>query len=149
MNPSERRFVSLADAIREPNPWTNNEWLCRPDVVAADKLLLVRANMDGMHCHPFHHHPHREEIIYVVYGQAEQWVGQERRILRPGEMAHIPAGVVHATYNPHPEPLVFLAILSPAKLPADLAAVADPCDVSTLEPWASLRRGLPECRTRA
>ena len=74
MNPAERRFVQIADALREPNAWTNNEWLCRPDLVAAEKLLLVRANMDPMHCHPFHFHPHREEIIHVVYGRAEQWV---------------------------------------------------------------------------
>jgi len=147
--PPDRRFVQIADALREPNAWTNNEWLCRPDLVAAEKLLLVRANMDPLHCHPFHHHPHREEIIYVIYGRAEQWVGNEHRILGPGEMAHIPAGTIHATYNPHVEPLVFLAILSPAKLPDALAAVPDPQDVSTQEPWASLRKNLTPCRTRS
>jgi quercetin dioxygenase-like cupin family protein len=142
-----RRFVQIADAIREANDWTNNEWLCRPDLVAAEKLLLVRANMAPMHCHPFHCHPHREEIIYVVYGRAEQWVGREHRILRAGEMAHIPPGVVHATYNPHAEPLVFLAMLSPAKLPADLSAAPDPHDVSGEAPWATLRKGMTPCRT--
>ena len=146
-SPEHRRFVQIAEAIRETNPWTNNEWLCRPDVVGADKLLLVRANMDPMHCHPFHLHPHREEIIYVIYGRAEQWVGNEYRILRAGEMAHIPPGTIHATYNPHREPLVFLAILSPAKLAADLAVVPDPQDVSTQEPWASIRQGRPDCKT--
>lgn len=149
MLPQDRRFVQIADALRETNAWTNNEWLCRPDLVAAEKLLLVRANMDPMYCHPFHHHPHREEIIYVVYGRAEQWVGEEKRILGPGEIAHIPPGTVHATYNPHAEPLVFLAMLSPAKLPQDLAAAPDPCDVSAQEPWASLRKGLPACLTRS
>lgn len=148
MSPLDCRFVQLAEVAREPNLWTNNEWLCRPDLVAAEKLLLVRANMDPMHCHPFHYHPHREEIIHVVYGQAEQWVGNEYRILRAGEIAHIPPGVVHATYNPHPEPLVFLAILSPAKLSDELAAAPDPFDVSTQEPWASLRKSLTPCRTR-
>lgn len=144
-----RHFVQIADAVRETNAWTNNEWLCRPDIVGAEKLLLVRANMAPMHCHPFHHHPHREEIIYVIYGRAEQWVGQEHRILRAGEMAHIPAGTVHATYNPHAEPLVFLAILSPATLPAHEAAAPDPFDVSAQEPWASLRKGLTACVTQA
>lgn len=148
MSSTPRRFVQIADAIREPNAWTNNEWLVRPDIVEADKLLLVRANMDPMFCHPFHYHPHREEIIHVVYGRAEQWVGNEHRILRAGESAHIPPGVIHATYNPFAEPLVFLAILSPAKLPDDLAAVADPHDVSTQEPWASIRKGMPACKVR-
>lgn len=141
------RFIQIDDAARETNPWTHNEWLCNPDLVDADKLLLVRANMDPNHCHPFHYHPHREEIIYVIYGRAEQWVGKERRILKAGEMAHIPPGVVHATYNPHQEPLIFLAILSPAKLPDDIANDPDPVDVSREEPWASVRKGLKECKT--
>lgn len=148
MSSTPRRFVQIADAIREPNAWTNNEWLVRPDIVDAEKLLLVRANMDPMFCHPFHYHPHREEIIHVVYGRAEQWVGNEYRILTAGESAHIPPGVIHATYNPFAEPLVFLAILSPAKLPDNLAAVADPQDVSTQEPWASIRKGMTACKVR-
>lgn len=147
MAPQDRRFVEFADAFREISPWTRNEWLCRPDIVAADKILLVRANMDPMHCHPFHFHPYREEVTYVLYGQAEQWVGKERRILRAGDMAHIPAGTIHAMYNPHGEPLVFLAILSPAHLPARQAGEPDPVDVSSQEPWASIRQGLPPCRT--
>ena len=149
MSNTPSRFTLLPDAARETNAWTNNEWLCRPDLVEADKLLLVRANMDPMHCHPFHFHPHREEIIYVIYGRAEQWVGEEYRILRSGEMAHIPPGVIHATYNPHKEPLVFLAILSPAKLPPDLAQVADPQDVAAQEPWCRLRDGMTPCKTLA
>ncbi len=83
----------------------------------------------------------------MIYGRAEQWVGEEYRILRPGEMAHIPPGVIHATYNPHHEPLVFLAILSPAKLPDDLAKVPDPIDASAEEPWTRLRGGMTPCRT--
>lgn len=147
MDATSRRFVPIADAIRETNPWTNNEWLCRPDVVAADKLLLVRANMDPGHCHPFHYHPHREEIIYVIYGRAEQWVGEDFRILGPGEIAHIPPGTIHATYNPHQEPLVFLAILSPANLSPDHANDPDPVDAGMQEPWRRLRaqRGLAKC----
>jgi quercetin dioxygenase-like cupin family protein len=140
-------FVQAADRVEEQNPWTLNHWLCRPDVVDAEKLLLVRAHMEPGHCHPFHFHPHREEIIYVVSGRAEQWVGDEYRILQPGEIAHIPAGTVHGTYNPHAEPLVFLAILSPAKLGGVEAEAADPTDVGQQEPWVSRRRelGLQEC----
>lgn len=149
MPPPERRFVAATEALRETNAWALSEWLCHPDLVAAEKLLLVRVNMDATHCHPFHHHPHREEIIYVLSGLAEQWVGTERQLLGPGEVAHIPAGMVHGTYNPHPEPLVFLAILSPAKLAEPAASAPDPVDVSGVEPWASLRRGLPPCSLRS
>ncbi|MBP7142574.1 MAG: cupin domain-containing protein [Opitutaceae bacterium] len=151
MSTTVRHFIQKSDTPNEPNAWTVNEWLCRQDLVAADKLLMVRANMEAMHCHPFHIHPHREEIIYVVSGRAEQWVGREYRILQAGEIAHIPPGTPHATYNPHDEPLVFLAILSPANLNTELAAAPDPQDVSPEEPWRSLRKNLslPVCRLRA
>jgi quercetin dioxygenase-like cupin family protein len=146
MSDSPKRFVQDSEPIRETNPWTHNEWLCRPDLVAAEKLLMVRATMPPRHCHPFHFHPHREEIIHVVSGRAEQWVGEEFRILGPGEIAHLPAGIVHATFNPFGETLVFHAILSPAKLPADQERDEDPRDVSRQEPWASIRSGMTPCR---
>lgn len=149
MSDVSRRFVQQGQQIHETNPWTRNEWLVRPDLVAAERLLMVRATMAPGHCHPFHRHPHREEIIYVLEGRAEQWVDGEHRILGPGEIAHLPAGVVHATYNPFAEILVFQAILSPAVLPPDLAGEPDPVDVSGEEPWASIRAGRPPCRTLA
>jgi quercetin dioxygenase-like cupin family protein len=54
--------------------------------------------------------------------------------LGTGDMAHIPRDVVHGTYNASKEPLIFLAILSPAKF--DGPALID---VHTDEPWRSLK----------
>ncbi len=138
-----RRFVTASETVTENSPFTLNAWMSRPDIVPCRELLMVRATMEPGRCHAFHHHPTREEIIYVVSGQAEQWCGREHRILHPGEMVLIPKGEVHGTYNPFREPVVFLAILSPAE-----AAEPSMVDVSTLEPWASIRAaaGLPSCR---
>src|SRR5207248_11357405 len=90
MNIETRRFVTLAETVRFQSPWTVEEWLCRSDIVQNEHLMLVRANMEAGRAHPFHHHPTREEIIYVISGRAEQWVGREYRALGPGEMAFIP-----------------------------------------------------------
>jgi len=81
----------------------------------------------------FHVHPGREEIIYVLEGEAEQWVGKEKRLLKPGEMAHIPKNTPHATYNIGRSLLKFLAILSPVEAEGEFAV-----DVSDHEPWRSL-----------
>jgi quercetin dioxygenase-like cupin family protein len=75
-----------------------------------------------------------EEIIYVLAGTAEQWVDREKRILRAGDIAHIPRDVVHGTYNAGGETLVFLAILSPATFSGPALV-----DVHEDEPWRSLR----------
>jgi quercetin dioxygenase-like cupin family protein len=134
MSDAPVRFVTAENLIVEESPWTLNHWLCRPDIVAAEKLMLVRAEMAPGKCHPFHRHPALEEIIYVVSGRAEQWVDREMKLLGPGDSAHVPVNVVHGTYNAGAEPLTFLAILSPAKF--DGPAMID---VSEEEPWKSLR----------
>lgn len=132
--PTDRRFVTAAEAVTELTPFTLNAWLSRPDVVPCQDLLLVRATMQPGDSHPFHCHPTREEIIYVLSGQAEQWCGESSRILTAGEMVLIPRGEVHGTYNPFREPVVFLAILAPAR--ADEPSVVD---MSGEAPWRDLR----------
>jgi quercetin dioxygenase-like cupin family protein len=131
---SDRRFVTLAEALKEEFKGRMNYWLCRPEIVAAERLQICQATLPAGEGHHFHTHPELEEAIYVLDGRVEQWVESEARVLGPGEMAHIPRGRVHATFNPTDRDAVILAILSPA-------AAAGPflVDVSGEEPWKSLR----------
>ena len=128
------RFVTGSEMQVEQLPWGPHEWLCRPGLTDAKDLLLVRVNMPPGKGHAFHRHPELEEIIYVLSGTAEQWVNREKKLLKAGELAHIPKDVVHGTYNAGNDTLVFLAILSPAKT-AGPALI----DVSMDEPWKSMR----------
>lgn len=128
------RFVTAADCNVEELPWGPHEWLAQPGLVDAEHLLLVRVTMPPGKAHQFHRHPEMEEIIYVLQGQAEQWVEEESRLLNPGEMAHIPRNIVHGTYNNSDAPLVFLAILSPAKFNGPALV-----DVSKETPWCDLK----------
>lgn len=127
------RFVSQAELQVEPSPWGPHEWLSRPGLTAAEHLLMVRVHMPPGRAHQFHRHPTMEEIIYVVSGTAEQWVDREKRLLVAGDVAHIPMGVVHGTYNAGSDTLVFLAILSPARFEGPALV-----DVHQEEPWRSL-----------
>ena len=128
------RFVTSQEMQVDQLPWGAHDWLCRRDIVDAEKLLLVRVHMPAGQGHAFHRHPEMEEIIYVLEGTAEQWVDREKKILTAGEMAHIPQDVVHGTYNAGAETLHFLAILSPAKIQGPALI-----DMSQEEPWRSLR----------
>jgi len=134
MPESEFRFVTEQEMQVEQFPWGPHDWLSRPGLTAAEQLLLVRVHMPAGEAHKFHRHPEMEEIIYVLSGTAEQWVDRERRILTAGQTAHIPKNVVHGTYNAGDEPLVFLAILSPAEIEGPALV-----DMSDEEPWKSLR----------
>jgi quercetin dioxygenase-like cupin family protein len=129
------RFVTSAEMQVEEAPWGPHQWLSRPGLTEAKDLLLVRVLMPPGQGHAFHRHPAMEEIIYVISGRAEQWVGEAARLLGPGETAHIPKDVVHGTYNAGDETLVFLAILSPAIF--DGPALVD---MSGEEPWNTLRQ---------
>ena len=59
-------------------------------------------------------HPQQEEIIFVLSGNAVSETETGRLDLHPGYVAHVPAGVVHATYNPYDEPCRCVIIKSPA-----------------------------------
>jgi quercetin dioxygenase-like cupin family protein len=135
------RFVTSGEMIVEELPWGPHEWLSRPGLTEAEELLLVRVRMPPGEGHAFHRHPAMEEIIYVVSGTAEQWVDRECRRLQAGDIAHIPADLVHGTYNGGEETLVFLAMLSPAKFEGPALV-----DVSAEEPWASLRGAQGQAR---
>ncbi|MCS7167661.1 MAG: cupin domain-containing protein [Gemmatales bacterium] len=128
------RFVTAQEMQVEQLPWGPHDWLCRPGLVEAEQLLLVRVHMPPGKAHQFHRHPEMEEIIYILEGTAEQWVDREKRILGPGEIAHIPKDVVHGTYNIGQQTLRFLAILSPARIKGPPLI-----DMSQEEPWKSLR----------
>jgi quercetin dioxygenase-like cupin family protein len=130
------RFVTAGTSRIERAAWGKHWWLSEPALTGTDLLTLVRVTMRPGKGHSFHHHPAREEIIYVVEGVAEQWVDREKRLLRKGECAFIPKGVVHAIFNSSKKPMTFLAILSPSEAPGPFLV-----DCYEEEPWRSLRPG--------
>jgi quercetin dioxygenase-like cupin family protein len=111
-----------------------HSWISRPELTGTEQIVLVRVEVEPGNGHPFHRHPTMEEIIYVISGRAGQWLEREHRFLGAGEAVFIPEDVVHSTYNAADEPLVFLAILSPARELDDSGMI----DVSAEEPWRSL-----------
>lgn len=131
-----KRFVTRAEMKVERLPWGPHDWLSRPDIVDAEQLLLVRVHMGKGKGHAFHRHPSMEEIIYVLAGKAEQWVGKEMRLLGPGDVAHIPRDEVHGTYNAGSGVLRLLSVLGPARCKGPALV-----DMSQQEPWSSIRDG--------
>lgn len=127
-------FITEAEALKEDFKGRTNFWMCRPEICESKDLQVCRAVLPAGEGHNFHTHPELEEVIYVLEGQVEQWVEEESRVLSPGEVAVIPAGVVHATFNPTDSDAVILAILSPGASEGPFAV-----DVSEEEPWCSLR----------
>ena len=77
-------------------------------------FYLVKVIMKKGDKHDFHRHPEMNEILYILKGRAEQWVEDEKQMLREGDSVYIDADVVHAIFNASTEDLEFLAILGPS-----------------------------------
>jgi quercetin dioxygenase-like cupin family protein len=129
------RSVTSAKARVELTARGKHWWLSEPGLTGTKQLTLVRVRMPAGQGHDFHRHPSQEEIIYVIDGIAEQWVGRRKRRLRAGEIAFIPKNEVHAIYNTSKAPMTFLAILSPARPRGPF--LIDCCED---KPWRNLRR---------
>lgn len=134
MADSKGQFFTKETTKVEELPRGVHHWFSRPDITESDHLIATRVDVPPGGGHPFHRHPTMDEVIYILDGQAEQWIEKESRLLGPGEAVYIPMNMVHATYNESDQPLSFLAILSPA---ADLEGSM--VYVSEEEPWRSLK----------
>ena len=55
-----------------------------------------------------------EEVYFVVRGECEMCLGQERRTLTGGQAVYIPPGTYHQITNVGDEPAVFLYVYGPA-----------------------------------
>jgi mannose-6-phosphate isomerase-like protein (cupin superfamily) len=60
-----------------------------------------------------HYHPKTEEIYYILSGSGEMRLGDEVRIVGPGDAIAISPGQVHQIANRGAETLVFLCCCAP------------------------------------
>ena len=134
------RYFFARDALcTEAVPQGQNEWINYPEVDEdVPGLFAARATILPGMGHDFHLHPEREEIIYILEGEIEQWVDTERSRLGAGDAVVVPAGRVHASFNIGPSCAVLFVVLTPARSEAPLAI-----DVSGRAPWNALRRSAP------
>lgn len=60
-----------------------------------------------------HYHPRTEEIYYILEGQGEMRLGNEVRLVGPGDAIAIPPGLVHQITNRGRETLKLLCCCAP------------------------------------
>lgn len=128
-------FTSSTEVRRQELDWGSLAWFSSPAASNAANLVVLEVVLKPACGHDFHKHPNQEEVIYVVEGEIEQWIDQDKRALRPGDSAFIDQDVVHASFNVGDKNAKLLAILAPCVGSEGYELV----DVAGLEPWASLR----------
>ncbi len=86
------------DAVpREKLAWGELAWYCSPKNAPMKQLVVIEVTLQPGHGHAFHRHRDQEEVILCLKGEVEQWVGEQKYILKPGDAVIIPAGGVHAS----------------------------------------------------
>ncbi len=107
-------FVEQKSLRRDPLDWGSIAEVSGPISNAAQQIVTLDVELNPGGGHNFHKHPRQEEVIYVLQGKIEQWVGKQMSILGPGDAAFIPADCVHASFNIGEVDAKVLAILGPA-----------------------------------
>ncbi|MBI4604483.1 MAG: cupin domain-containing protein [Planctomycetes bacterium] len=130
------KFILGATAETQEFDWGFFRWISRPSTTGAKSLVVCGVHVYPGKGHNFHRHPEQEEVIHVLDGEMEQWVGREKRVLGPGDSVFIPRDAVHASFTIGKRTLKVVAILGPCAGPEGYQLI----DVSGEEPWASLRK---------
>jgi len=74
-----------------------------------------------------HYHPQTEEIYYILSGQGRMRIGDEQRMVGPGDGIAIPPGAAHQIVNTAADTdLVFLCCCAPAYTHDDTVMVTFP-----------------------
>jgi len=60
------------------------------------------------------HNQEQEEIYFIVEGEGEMCLGEERRAIKAGQAAHIPSGVFHQLTNTGSTPMRMIYVYGPA-----------------------------------
>jgi quercetin dioxygenase-like cupin family protein len=130
------RYIIASETEQVVEDWGRLRWLSNPEATGAEKLTVIEVELAPGKGHDFHKHPAQEEVIYVVAGRVEQWVGEMKRELSAGDSVFIPANTVHASFNVGEGNARVIAILGPCAGPIGYEIV----DVASTEPWSTMRR---------
>jgi quercetin dioxygenase-like cupin family protein len=82
--------------------------------IGGDQVLLCRVTYQAGKSVPRHAHEHTEQVIAVVDGEVEVTVGDETRMLRPGDVCVMNRGVEHELHTT--SGVTFFEALSPVTL---------------------------------
>lgn len=82
-------------------------------LLQSDELTVIREKMPPGTAEQLHYHNKAQQLFYILSGEANFKIGDERITLSAGESLHINAGVSHFIANLSGNALEFLVISQP------------------------------------
>ena len=84
----------------------------RRRLVSGERVMLVEFHLDKGAVVAEHHHPH-EQVSHILSGKLEFSVGDQKKVMGPGEVLHIPSNLPHSVVAL--ESAVVMDIISPPR----------------------------------
>jgi len=129
------KFTIRSEVEPETLDWGQLRWLSNPPTTGAGQLTVIDVALVPGKGHNFHKHPDQEELLLIIAGEVEQWIGEEKRLLKAGDSAFVPADVVHASFNAGSGEARIAAILGPCVGEVGYVSV----EMGDEAPWNTLR----------
>lgn len=99
-NPTQRQAKELVPGIHARTFW-------------GEEMLIAVVDLDPDTHMPSHSHPH-EQIGHVVTGRMEMTIGNEKRMLQPGDVYVIPGDTEHEAQT-FDDPVRVIDVFSPVR----------------------------------
>jgi quercetin dioxygenase-like cupin family protein len=111
---NDKVILNEKDAPFYTVDWGRTKSLVAKESVAFSDKVQVRITeyLPG-YVHKLHVHPTQDEIIFVLEGRGASETASGKKEIGVGDVVLVPAGVPHATYNPHAETMRAVIIKSP------------------------------------
>ena len=108
--------LELVECWYDDDPTTRVRFGAALDAASgASACSTFLLEVPAAHRTPWHTHS-AEEVVFVLEGDAEAGIGDERLALGPGDLALIPPHVPHGLENVGEEPLRFLGFFASAAM---------------------------------
>ena len=108
-------------SIKNEFPWGTIEWLANDEVGNSRELSLARMTLPPGNATDTHIHANCEESIYVVRGEVECSIGEQRVRMKAGGLSVVPKGAVHGIRNAGEAPAEIILSYSSAARAFELA----------------------------
>jgi quercetin dioxygenase-like cupin family protein len=93
------RSAAEAEGQRIVEGWGSLNWLASAQIGNAEGVTVGRVTIRPGQANPRHSHSTCEEVLYLLVGRLEHWIGDECVILEAGDTLTVPANVAHYAVN--------------------------------------------------
>ncbi len=104
--------IGKDEGTKQEFPWGEIRWIWNSQMDKDAEQTLGHVEIHPGVKNTLHGHPNCEELLYVLTGECDHWIGDENHRLKPGMTVVIPRGSEHYAEVTSAEPLRALIFYS-------------------------------------